>query len=450
MRFRSRALSLVLFIPLAATLVSTSRYIIQENDFQPGDQYVAANAAIVEGTVDGDLAVATSEIFVSGLVEGDLDFVANGNVTITGTVTGSLRGITTGEVVVAGEVSDDIVVAAGAVDISGVVGGDVVVWSATTELSGDVGRDVRGQMLAATISGQIGRDVDISVQDFTVTSSAVIDGDLIYRSNDVATVSAGADIAGQNAHLTAQFSFFVRVVFAIATLLSFLAFLAGGLGLFVVFRSTTPRAATFIALSPLRAAVAGLGFVLLLPVLAAMLATTLVGIPLALLGFVMLVLVLIFGPVPAYAALGERLLRGRGGLIGGFLAVAVVWRLLLWLVPTLGLGIYLVALVVGSGGWLIGGWELRRDRPAVDVDLPAAAGDVGGRAGDRTGDLTGDRAGGEATVPAGGVSAGDGGDSPGSDTTPRDADADDWEPPLPPGPPAGTTTLDSGSDAERS
>lgn len=363
MHFRSKAFfAAALLVPLAATLVNTSRYIVQEDATESGDQYVVTEGGVVEGTIDGDLTIVTSELFVSGTIDGDLEFLTSGPVTITGTVTGSIRGVTIGAVVIAGDVEGDVVVAAGSLDIQGAVSDDVLVFAGSVQNRGLVGRDLRGQALDAQIAGDVGRDVEVSVQTLTISASANIGGDVIYRSNTVGQISGAAEIIGQQAHLPARYSFFVRVALGLATILSFLAFLVTGIGLFWVFNATAPRAAAFVLLHPVRAVLAGLGFVFLLPVALALLLSTLVGIPLALLGLVMLGLVFIFGPVPTFAALGEKLLQGRGGLIGGFLAVAVIWRAMLWLFPPVGLAFYFGALVFGAGGWLIGGWELRTER----------------------------------------------------------------------------------------
>ncbi|NNF63918.1 MAG: hypothetical protein HKN07_06630 [Acidimicrobiia bacterium] len=378
--------ALALLVPLAATLVNTSRYIVQEGAVENGDQYVATEGAVVEGVVDGDLTIATSELFVSGTIDGDLEFVSSGPVTITGTVTGSIRGVTLGAVVIAGDVEGDVVVAAGSLDIQGAVSDDVLVLAGNVQHRGFIGRDLRGQTFETSVDGEVGRDVELSVQLLEISSSAQVGGDVIYRSDSTAQISAAADIVGQQAHLPARYSFFVRVAIGLATVLSFLAFLVSGIGLFWIFRRAAPRASAFVLLHPVRAVLAGLGFMLLLPVALAVLLSTLVGIPIALLGLVMFGLVFIFGPVPTFAAVGEKLLRGKGGLIGGFVVVAVLWRAVLWLFPPAGLAFYLGALVFGAGGWLIGGWELRNDRIEKDESVPVVV----------------------------------------------ENDADDWEPPLPP------------------
>jgi hypothetical protein len=41
-----------------------------------------------------------------------------------------------------------------------------------------------------------------------------------------------------------------------------------------------------------------------------------------------------------------------------------VWRVGIWLIPLVGLALFLGGLILGVGGWLIGVWEERRARAA--------------------------------------------------------------------------------------
>ncbi len=67
----------------------------------------------------------------------------------------------------------------------------------------------------------------------------------------------------------------------------------------------------------------------------------------------MLLLGLVFGPIPAVAAGGDLLLRRKGGIFGGFLVGAVLWRLGIWLIPVVGVLLYLASLIWGVGGWIL-------------------------------------------------------------------------------------------------
>ena len=74
------------------------------------------------------------------------------------------------------------------------------------------------------------------------------------------------------------------------------------------------------------------------------------------------VVAVLFGPIPSLTALGNRLTRGRAGLLGGFVVGVVVWRAIVWAIPLLGLLVSFLLLVFGVGGWLTSWWERRTRR----------------------------------------------------------------------------------------
>jgi hypothetical protein len=102
------------------------------------------------------------------------------------------------------------------------------------------------------------------------------------------------------------------------------------------------------------------------PILALPLFLSLVGLPLAVLLLLFWVVGLFLGPIPAVAAAGERLLGGRGGVLGGFVVGALLWRGGMWLLSLAAAAVYLVPLVIGLGAFTIGAWEARKGSRAAE------------------------------------------------------------------------------------
>ncbi len=118
-----------------------------------------------------------------------------------------------------------------------------------------------------------------------------------------------------------------------------------------------------------------MGVVLAGPIVVSLLAATLVGLPLAALVLFAMLLGLIFGPIPwvtAGADLLFRRLRRKPGLCGAFAIGAVLWRFGIWIIPVVGALLYLVALIWGIGGWVLGGWRIREERDREREVLPEA------------------------------------------------------------------------------
>jgi hypothetical protein len=107
----------------------------------------------------------------------------------------------------------------------------------------------------------------------------------------------------------------------------------------------------------------GLAAGVVLPFLLLLL-VSLVGSPLALVVVATIVgllalAVLVTGPVPALAAVGDLLTGRRAGLFGGFLVGAGAWWLLASLVPFAGAVLGLALYTWGIGAWLTAGWRQR-------------------------------------------------------------------------------------------
>lgn len=96
------------------------------------------------------------------------------------------------------------------------------------------------------------------------------------------------------------------------------------------------------------------------PILVLPLFLTLVGIPVALVILVLWAIMLFLGPLPAVTTAGTRLLRSSGGIAGGLVVGAALFRGALWLLPLIAGFIYLGFLLVGVGSYTMAAWSLRK------------------------------------------------------------------------------------------
>jgi cytoskeletal protein CcmA (bactofilin family) len=329
--------------------------------------YVAATAGRVEGVIEGDLVITAGDLTISGTVEGDVLSLTSGIVRLEpgGVVEGSFRSVGP-QIQIDGDVHGDLFATGIAVGVgsTGTVDRDVIMFGGTLTIDGIAGRDVRGRMISTEVSGSVGRDVDIAVERLSIRSGATVGGDVLYRSVNGADIAAGT-VDGQIVVLPAQSNFVFGVILALANLIGFLAFIVAGVVLLWLFRGTGEAAVEAVRHNPGRSFLVGLGAMVGGPLLILILAVTLVGLPLAALLLVAMLLAFVFGPIPAVGAAGALLLRRKGGIFGGFVVGAVVWRLGIWLIPIVGALIYLVGLIWGVGGWVLGGWRTRSARTAA-------------------------------------------------------------------------------------
>ncbi len=358
-----------------ATLVTTDRYIVSEDDTATEDQYVTATSSRVEGVIEGDLTVFSGSLTITGEVTGSVTVFSVGSVTVAdgAVVGGSLRG-SAGTVSIAGSVADDLFIGAASivVDPSGSVGRDVIGFGGAMTVRGEVGRDVRGRTMRTEVSGSVGGDVDVATQGLDITSTAAIGGDVLYRSPSEADIDDSAQVTGTITRLPTRGNFLYGIVLSLATVISFLGFVVAGIVALWLLRTSSSRAVGAILRKPIRSLLVGLVTVIAFPAAVIILAMTLVGLPLAAIGVLIGGIAFVIGPVPAVTALGNRVLISRGGLFGAFVTGAVLWRLGIWLIPVVGGFIYLIALVWGIGAWVMGLAAARRGDPTPPALLPAS------------------------------------------------------------------------------
>ena len=350
------------FLPLPGALdvFDTDIYLLSEDVTQDEDAYVLASQGAVDGIIDGDLVIAANSLRITGTVTGDVLVASSGTVAISGTVEGSVRGVAR-EIRIEpdGVVDDDLAVAALTTRVQGNVNRDLIAFGGRLDLTGRVGRDVRGRFVKGHIGGEVGRNVDIATSSLEVGGGAVVGGHLLYRSNRSADADPEARIGGRFERLSPRPSFFVNFWWTLATVLGFLAFLFSGILLLWLLPSTSDRAVRAIRTRPWRTLAFGIGVIVVVPLVILTFAFSLVGAPVALLLAVGYLLGFFFGPIPAVAALGGRLLRDRGGLFGAFVAGAIVWRLGIAVLKFVAGALFVAALLWGVGGWAAAVWDSR-------------------------------------------------------------------------------------------
>lgn len=361
---RSLALVLIGLASLAsvslttlASLVTTDQYIVTIDDAIDEDVYVSAVSSTIEGVIDGDLTIFTGDLLITGEVTGSVTVFSSGSVVIgpTGVVGGSLDGVAV-RVTIEGTVVGDMFIVAPSVVISstGLVGRDGMLFGGTARVEGTVERDVRGRTMRLVVDGSVGGDVDVATQKLEFGPNAVVGGDVLYRSPVEARGASEATIGGTLTRLPAQSNFVFGIILWLANIVGFLGFIVAGIVVLWVVRATSARATGAVLVHPFKTLAVGIGTVIVFPLLVVVLAMTLVGIPLAVLGVLIGIALFIIGPLPAVTALGNRLLLRKGGLFGAFIAGAVAWRLGIWIVPVVGGLLFVVAMVWGIGGWVLG------------------------------------------------------------------------------------------------
>jgi cytoskeletal protein CcmA (bactofilin family) len=322
-----------------------------------GDQYLAGRVVTVRARVRGDVFAAGAAVRVEGEVEGDVAAAA-GEVEVAGPVADDVR-VVGGQVHLRGRVGDEVVAAGGEVVLhrESWVGGRARLAGRRVVVEGSIGRGVDAAGEQVEIDGEVAGDVAVAAERVVVGPRARIGGSLSVTSPEPPRIAEGARIAGPVSFSPARgggaggrAGALLRAV-ALQVGLFLLAWawlvLAPGLA-----RQSARVERGELALS------LGFGVAVLfgLPVVAAGLALTFVGLPLAAAALASWVLVALAGWVTTATCLGDWLREraGRGGdrlgsrLVG--VAVALGLLRLLAAVPILGWAVVAGALAFGAGG----------------------------------------------------------------------------------------------------
>jgi cytoskeletal protein CcmA (bactofilin family) len=325
-----------------------------------GSLAASGDRVSVDGTVDGDLFVAGEHVAIRGEVAGNV-FVWARDLELAGRIGGSLhagceRARIDGEVA-GGSYSftESLVVGA-----PGRIGGDAIGFARRLAIEGEVGGALHAAGDEIEVRGRIGRDLHAPrVGRVRLGDGARIGGDLtlrVARAEDL-EIAPGARIEGARDvgpraegegealwHPRPWLWTFLRVSAALVSGVVLYAFLPG------LFRARAPTAARFLRLL-------GSGFLALVavPLVLLLVALTLVGLPLALLGGFAYLTALYLGHLLAAAELGRALLRRSSlelpglasfarTLLVGLVAVALAARL-----PGVGPAVHVVVVLFGLG-----------------------------------------------------------------------------------------------------
>lgn len=329
-----------------------------------GDAVLFGGSIDVGAAVHGDGVIAGHELALRGPFGSDL-YAAGGTVLLDGEVAGNAR-IAGGDVTLGprASIAGAASIAAGRADIAGSIGHYLQVGAGSTR-----------------VSGHVEGDIDVSGDELEIAPSAEIDGRVIFRGPQPASVAPGALIHGEVVHVQSGPSAGPWQRLFDATLFVTLAAL-GMAAVGMLSRALAPRL-TRSMLNTIEgrsgaALLAGLALALGGPIAVALLSLSLVGIPLALLVACACLMSLPLGYVLAAASVAERLharvqpTRGRDALARTLALFVTLFGLgLLALVPVVGPAAIVALTLIGMGALVLE--AARRIRRRGRAGGPAAA-----------------------------------------------------------------------------
>lgn len=346
-----KAVSLLLLFMLCFAITSSASafgvasgdsYLLGRGETHHGDLAVAADKAVIEGTIDGDLYVFSENVQVLGHVTGDL-ISFSANTTILGKVDGNIRSFTQ-RLTLSGNVGKSVTSSSQHVLITegGKVGGSMLLLASNVDIFGKVGKETNGLIREIRVTGEIGEGISmLKTEHLQLDSTAVIGGDLAYSSPQKADIGTGARIVGKELYTPHRpdsednfhvFPLFLLGMSLLSTLLLWLAIrFLFPVGLLRINQQLDNAIGTKM----------GIGALILLgaPILSIILLFTVVGIPAAIVLLLSVGLLLFPAKIFVGSWLGNRVVQRLGWKIHPLIAdlVGVLLLLILTSIPFLGL-----------------------------------------------------------------------------------------------------------------
>lgn len=192
-------------VPVYALVKSDDTLVIGTDEVIDDDLFATGSEVIIEGTVNGDVYVGASRLVIRGTVNGDVIAGAS-TIEVTGTIRDDLRAGANTVSLVGATVGDSVTVGGNELSINGEssIGGGLIFGGRLLSIDGSVGRGITSGSQSTRINGDVGRTVRVAADTLTIGSSASVNGDLEYNSENEAQISG--QISGEVRRSEASFS----------------------------------------------------------------------------------------------------------------------------------------------------------------------------------------------------------------------------------------------------
>jgi uncharacterized protein YjeT (DUF2065 family)/cytoskeletal protein CcmA (bactofilin family) len=340
-----------------------------------GPLFVSGNSVVVDADVEGDVFAAGQSVVINGKVNGDV-MAAGQSVRITAAVDGDVRSAAN-DITIQSAVSQSLTAAGNNIRLepAAVIGKDALLFGNNLDLLGQVNRQVLGASQSFRLTGSIGSDLKLwEVNNLTLSPSAVIGGNLIYKSPREAQIASGARVSGENrweqsvidkatpSHPRQPFSW-IGLLMWFAT-----GLVLWGFG-YLLFPALWQRLASTLQEAPGASIGWGLLLLVTLPLIFLVLMVTVIGIPVAFILLFAYILILFVSKIILGDMVGRYLLRSFNweGKVSIWLAFMMGFALVILLseIPIVGIFINVAAACIALGSIALSIYSGRRGRPAA-------------------------------------------------------------------------------------
>ena len=343
------------FLPMQSHAQQIGEVVIKRG-MVDDDIYLAGAQVDLYATVNGDAVIAGGQLNLEGDISGDL-IAAGGSISLRGAVADDAR-LAGGEIRVAGRVGDDLVAAGGRIHISPVarIGGRAWMSGGELRIDGQVVEELRASGGRVVITGVVNGNVELWAEEIVIEDTAVISGNLHYKSSHEASIANGARIEGEVRHTPVETDMkpvVASVIFAALAVL--LSIIITAVVLYLLFPDFSLRVCQSVRNEPWLSLGVGLAVFAGVPLLSVILFSTAIGVWLALMLLAIYLVMLLTGYFTGALFVGNAGLdmlkktEVSKALRATALALAIFALAVINLVPLLGSLVNWAVLLMGVG-----------------------------------------------------------------------------------------------------
>ena len=329
---------------------------VPSGEVRGGDLYAAGESIRVDGRLAGDLVAGAQRMRVDGQVDGDL-FAAARTIDLRGPLGDSAR-VVADQVTVNATIDGDLIAGGNRVQIldGAVIRGGVAAAASSVELDGVVEENLRVAAGEIIVRGTVRGDVNVIADRLDLDPGARIEGDLDYRTRIPLSAEATALVGGEVRYQQpVDDDDGGGVVFW--GWQTGAAMFAGLLGV-ALFRRLVGQLVAAVAGEPTLGALLGFGAFLIVPVGAAVVMVTVVGLPVGIIAVLLFGMAVYVAKLPIAVWAGGQLLARAGRTDPSpyaAMALGVLVLYLLFAIPWVGGLFWLVATCLGLGAMVLSG-----------------------------------------------------------------------------------------------
>lgn len=333
---------------------------VSSPDIVRGSLVIVGSNLTISSTIDGDLICAGKNIHITGDVYGDV-ICAGQTIVVDGDVDGSVR-TASQTMSLNGSVGRNVTLVAQQLlqGAGSVIDGELSGWTQSTTIDGMVNEGVWGGSRSLLVNGEVNHGVNVDVANLTLGGTASVSGGIHYRSGTQAVITPGASVSGEvsrrdltkpNTKISpvrrvASRNWVNRLLTALVVNLVVGAILVSAFPGFIRSLVTTMNEGGASLL------IKGFVAVIVVPVALILLALTIIGIPVALIGGILWILILSLVRIPVAVAVGMTIMQKvvsdtESLLIPMLLGVVILWSI--FQLPIIGGIVSFAAMCFGVG-----------------------------------------------------------------------------------------------------